>query len=107
MAPAGASAAAEEKAKRVRDLLSSYYGSTGADEGDNGSVRDESPGRGRLGPQNRRAVPPAAPRVAGLDSTDFDVDRCASGRIAGSSHLEEGVLNAKDGSSCHMKNKYV
>ena len=76
MAPPSASAPAEEKAKRVRDLLSSYYGSSGADGGSDGSVHDDSPARSGQGAQGRRAVKPVTPRAAGLDSSQFDVDKC-------------------------------
>ncbi len=63
---------AEEKAKRVRSLLSSYYGA--ADGGaDGGSLHDDF-GNG-ASPQQQVRGSPQANRVAGLDSASFDVDR--------------------------------
>ena len=68
---------AEEKAKRVRSLLSSYYGAGDAGGGDAGSLHDDY---GNAAPPvavptgNKRGSPQAG-RVAGLDSANFDVDR--------------------------------
>jgi len=69
---------AEEKAKRVRSLLSSYYGAGDAGGGGDGvSLHDDY---GNAAPAlavqtgNKRGSPQAG-RAAGLDSANFDVDR--------------------------------
>ena len=68
---------AEEKAKRVRSLLSSYYGAGGADSADGGSLHDDF-GNGApraFVPAGGVRESPRENRVAGLDSASFDVDR--------------------------------
>ncbi len=70
---------AEEKAKRVRSLLSSYYGAGDAGGGgDGGSLHDDFGGNAAPSPAvqtgNKRGSPHAG-RVAGLDAANFDVDR--------------------------------
>ena len=68
---------AEEKAKRVRSLLSSYYGAAGAGGGgDGGSLHDDpgDAGAQQAAPAGMRGSPQAN-RVAGLDAANFDVDR--------------------------------
>jgi len=62
--------ARDEKARRVRNLLSSYYGA--ADAGGAPEASPEQPGT----PSRAAARAPLAPRAAaGLDSTTFDADR--------------------------------
>jgi len=62
--------ARDEKARRVRNLLSSYYGA--ADAGGAPEAAPEQPGT----PSRAAARAPLAPRAAaGLDSTTFDADR--------------------------------
>lgn len=67
------SPAPEEKAKRVRELLSSYYGAEGGD----GTLHDDGSTANAQGSEGRAAASPPAPRVAGLDSPNFEADRCA------------------------------
>lgn len=66
----GADLAADEKARRVRSLLSSYYGAA-----ESSSIPEsvaEQPGT----PLRSTARAPLAPRaIAGLDSATFDADR--------------------------------
>lgn len=68
------SATADDKAKRVRDLLSSYYGNQPASGSGTGSPEAVTPSRGKgFG----------GSRGSGLDSAAFDADRYLSQLLRG------------------------
>ena len=74
MAAVDQSTSVDEKTRRVRSLLSSYYGVDGAPS-QGGSPRSEQSDTPSARTNSRLAGSRA---LAGLDSSAFDVERCAS-----------------------------